>query len=438
MFHKQVKNFLSAYLDGELDEKRRRLVEEHLKGCQECSEELNTLKALDQLARSSKVPEPGEEYWKTLSGRIRSRIILEEEEGRLSRLKNILVQSPGRLKLISTFAVVILVLLVGRQFLNEERGTERLREAELPLTLLSPKEESSVPTFREKEATDLETGELLKEDLAALKDRLSGLPKEAPPVTALEEKKVSESGVEGLLQEDQIAFGDKTSEPLKEAPPVPILEEKEVSEIETEEPLQEEFLAQDIPSEPPPSKAKVAETGEGVAIYSDEADERPRRRVAAKLKPAPRRYIKILSLSDVENFELALSQQSRGDYEDAIKNYYQVIEQNEKLAPSAQFQINLIQSATRDTAMDEKTLRRKAELWRSFVETYQESELIPDAYRYFADNAYELSKLTQKKEDINQAITVNEMYIKFLRESRTAEIYNRRRIVLERDLNRLK
>ena len=167
--HKKVKKILSAYLDGELDEKRRRLVEEHLRGCQECSEELNTLKALDQLARSSKVPEPGEEYWKTLSGRIRSRIILEEEEGRLSRLKNILVQSPGRLKLISTLAVGILVLLVGRQFLFEERGA-RVAMKTTPRALTLPDEAPPLSTLEEGEVGKIKTDDRLEGDLSVGKD----------------------------------------------------------------------------------------------------------------------------------------------------------------------------------------------------------------------------------------------------------------------------
>lgn len=53
---------LSGYLDGELTEKQKRLVEEHLKRCTSCREELEELQRLDQHMRAVEIEEPSREF----------------------------------------------------------------------------------------------------------------------------------------------------------------------------------------------------------------------------------------------------------------------------------------------------------------------------------------------------------------------------------------
>ena len=137
---------------------------------------------------------------------------------------------------------------------------------------------------------------------------------------------------------------------------------------------------------------------------------------------------------DVKSLEIALSEQNRGNYANAIENYRKVVRENEILAPTAQFQINLIQSTSRDTVMDEKTLRRKTDMWKTFVKTYPKSELIPEAFRYFADNAYLLSQTTNKEKDIQQALDATAEYLIYNKERRSSEIYFRQKVYLEREL----
>ena len=53
---------LSGYLDGELTEKQKQLVEEHLKTCASCRKELEELRQLDQHMRSVAIEEPSREF----------------------------------------------------------------------------------------------------------------------------------------------------------------------------------------------------------------------------------------------------------------------------------------------------------------------------------------------------------------------------------------
>ncbi len=385
MSHRRVQKILNAYLDGELREEEKRLVEEHLKECEECSKELEALKTVDRMARTSLAPEPSEDYWKTLPGRVRTRIIAEEES-REPRLRRFFVLRPARLKLAATIAVVALVVLVGRHYLMEE-GPGAMR-----------------------------FGRLTKDQL----------PSEAPT----EDFKVPELRVEGAAQPPGEGKG-KVAEVTKGEVELAGERAKPVRRPPTPE-----------AAVPPPSREPVAEervpSEEEADFYGYEEVRGDKPGVSAKKKAgAPEKEGR---LSGSARFELALSQQDKGDYDEAVRNYARVMAEDKKLAPSAQFQMNLIQAAVRDTGSDEGPLRRKTEMWQSFVDRYPESDLLPEACRNLADNAYELSRLTQRKDDIEQAIAAVKRSLDFVKEERTAEYRTRARQIddLQRDLERVR
>ena len=58
-----VRHLLSGYLDGELDEKGRQLVEHHLAACANCRAEHDKLKRLLEVTNDMKFKEPAEEVW---------------------------------------------------------------------------------------------------------------------------------------------------------------------------------------------------------------------------------------------------------------------------------------------------------------------------------------------------------------------------------------
>lgn len=72
----RARRLLSAYLDGEVDPRRRARLESHLAGCATCSAELARLRAQwDRLAEVEQVPEPPHELWPQVL------VALDEAEG---------------------------------------------------------------------------------------------------------------------------------------------------------------------------------------------------------------------------------------------------------------------------------------------------------------------------------------------------------------------
>jgi len=74
MRHAQVRHLLGAYHDGELDKSRTAKIDEHLKSCGPCRQDLDRLAALETSARLSVPAEPGEAYWESLPSRVMSGI----------------------------------------------------------------------------------------------------------------------------------------------------------------------------------------------------------------------------------------------------------------------------------------------------------------------------------------------------------------------------
>lgn len=79
--HRRHRHSMNAYVDGELDAPRVRLLEEHLAGCNECRLELDNLQKLKGLLHEQLADVPAESAAPLWPG-VRSRI----EEGRPDRL----------------------------------------------------------------------------------------------------------------------------------------------------------------------------------------------------------------------------------------------------------------------------------------------------------------------------------------------------------------
>jgi hypothetical protein len=97
---------LSGYLDGELDEKQKKELEEHLKTCQICRDELEELKKVDEYIRSLEVEEPSREFIFNLNHRIIARV-KKKSWFPFFRFSPILVPA--------TVAILVLIILVNIQ-----------------------------------------------------------------------------------------------------------------------------------------------------------------------------------------------------------------------------------------------------------------------------------------------------------------------------------
>ena len=72
MNHRRTQALLGAFLDNELEEKEKRLVEEHLRACPACRQDLAPLRKLDEFARSISPPLKDAAYWETFPARVRA------------------------------------------------------------------------------------------------------------------------------------------------------------------------------------------------------------------------------------------------------------------------------------------------------------------------------------------------------------------------------
>ncbi len=73
---KNIKELLPLYLEQELGEPERGLVEEHLRSCEDCRTELSLLKMMTE----ETVPDPGEAFWATMPERIEREVRREKEK----------------------------------------------------------------------------------------------------------------------------------------------------------------------------------------------------------------------------------------------------------------------------------------------------------------------------------------------------------------------
>lgn len=76
--HQNIKELISSYIDGELDEKQKKMVENHLKECQECQKEFEEMSELEEVMGQMELKKPPREtwqvYWSSVYNRLERRI----------------------------------------------------------------------------------------------------------------------------------------------------------------------------------------------------------------------------------------------------------------------------------------------------------------------------------------------------------------------------
>ncbi|MEO0077658.1 MAG: zf-HC2 domain-containing protein, partial [candidate division WOR-3 bacterium] len=108
---REVRDLLGPYLDAELAEAERLRVEEHLKACPGCREELAELKALHGLALKAAHPVPTQEHLEQLRRQVSRRLRREARpEGVRSRASPL---SFFRLATLGGALVVVMVVVIA-------------------------------------------------------------------------------------------------------------------------------------------------------------------------------------------------------------------------------------------------------------------------------------------------------------------------------------
>jgi predicted anti-sigma-YlaC factor YlaD len=74
MDHVKMKKLISSYFDNELGGEQRRLVEEHLEKCPECSGEYGEMVKFEEVMGKMALKQPPKEAWKVYSGSVYNRL----------------------------------------------------------------------------------------------------------------------------------------------------------------------------------------------------------------------------------------------------------------------------------------------------------------------------------------------------------------------------
>lgn len=74
MEHEKIKELVMLYYEGELKEKDRSIVEEHITSCPECRKELEDMKTFEEVMGKMKLKKPGNEVWETYWASVYNRL----------------------------------------------------------------------------------------------------------------------------------------------------------------------------------------------------------------------------------------------------------------------------------------------------------------------------------------------------------------------------
>jgi hypothetical protein len=104
------KQFLTDYVEGNLEPDQKTPVEDHLANCPQCREHFREIQRIASLLKAYTVSDPGEAFWDGLSSRIYSRVNSEKlaQDG----LWNILQERMTWKRLVYTATPILLIFLL--------------------------------------------------------------------------------------------------------------------------------------------------------------------------------------------------------------------------------------------------------------------------------------------------------------------------------------
>lgn len=213
MKHRRIKNLLGAYIDGELKGNLKHIIEEHLRTCPECSEEIQFLKVLHSKIKKEKIPLPADSYWDTFPKRFMEKLEEKKSIGFFSiRVPRIKWELAGGLILI------LLTFIVSKQIIMEKGGEELSRDL------------IHKPFISEKSIS--EEGWIAKdEDDGALPPVATGKPTKKVAEKGKKEKIEAARGAIALPEERREILKKSTPKSaVTKAPGVKIIEDEEKGE----------------------------------------------------------------------------------------------------------------------------------------------------------------------------------------------------------------
>ncbi len=223
MKHKEIKNLLGAYVDGELQDLIKKEVEEHLKICPECIEEIEFLRALHYRIKKEKIPFPSDSYWDNFPKRVMKRLHEKRTIGFFSA-------KVPRIKWELAGGVILLLLtfIVSKQILTKKT----IEEIDIPIRpKVSEKFKTDEGRFAAKDGDELGTYPVTAGKAAGVVSKKGKVEKEPDDRSVLSEP---EEKTEIFKKEAPIPGISKSSVEIKKD------EKEEIGGVITENGISEE------------------------------------------------------------------------------------------------------------------------------------------------------------------------------------------------------
>ncbi len=74
MDHNKIKELISSYFDGELDEEQKKLVNDHIRQCSECRKEFEEMGKFEEVMGKMELKQPSKEVWKVYWSSVYNRL----------------------------------------------------------------------------------------------------------------------------------------------------------------------------------------------------------------------------------------------------------------------------------------------------------------------------------------------------------------------------
>lgn len=74
MDHQKIKELISSYLDGELDEAQKKIVDDHIERCTECQREFEEMREFEEVMGKMELKKPSDEVWQIYWGSVYNRL----------------------------------------------------------------------------------------------------------------------------------------------------------------------------------------------------------------------------------------------------------------------------------------------------------------------------------------------------------------------------
>jgi TonB family protein len=122
--HEKIKQKLAAFVDNELKEPERKMIEKHLAQCSSCREEVSLIQNLHHLAKEV-TPKPSADFAANLSQQVWRKIRAKEAESVQRKVRFFSI--PRFAPILAGAVVVLLVVIVGIKLFGPFSGTKQSR-----------------------------------------------------------------------------------------------------------------------------------------------------------------------------------------------------------------------------------------------------------------------------------------------------------------------